>query len=293
MKLHAVTTVLLLLGAPGCLVTKNEYNKVVADAADAKAQSDTQHKKDAQQIDELREKLDAAEKTAQGLDQKLSDLSTARHNAQAQFDEATAMNQQLRSECDRVGKDVDAIMKEKGTLAKALDDARARLAELRKMQAAAEERAALFKKFEQRFAAMIQANQVAVGTRNGRFLLTVPSDLLFDRGRTDIKATGKGALLEIAKAMSGVPGRKFLVGAHTDAAATGSSRYATNWELSAMRAAQVVKLLVASGVHADALAAAGYADADPVDPSDAAKNRRVEVVLRLEPSEVAATPDSH
>jgi chemotaxis protein MotB len=183
------------------------------------------------------------------------------------------------------------MMKEKGTLAKALDDARARLAELRKVQTAAEERTALFKKFEQRFGAMIQANQVAIGSRKGHLVMTLPGDLLFDHGKTDIKATGKGALLEIAKALSGVQGRRFQVGVHTEAGPTGSSRYSSSWDLSALRAAEIVKLLVASGVHGDSVSATGFADSDPIDANDPAKNRRVEITLRLEPSELAATPD--
>ena len=87
----------------------------------------------------------AAEATTQDRDSKLSDLSTSSHNLQAQLDEATAINQQLRGELERLGKDVDKVLADAGTLSKALDDAKARLEELRKAQAAAEARAQLFR----------------------------------------------------------------------------------------------------------------------------------------------------
>ena len=203
------------------------------------------------------------------------------------------MNQQLRSECERVGKDVDQMLKERGNLTKSLEDARARLAELRRVQAAAQDRLALFKKFEDRFQSLIAAKQLSIGSRNGHLVMTVPGNLLFDHARVDIKATGKGALLEIAKALSGVPGRKFQVGVHTDSAATGSPRYPTNWELSALRAVDVVKLFIQSGVRSDMLMAAGFGDSDPVDANDGAKNRRVEIQLRLDASELVSADAPH
>ena len=94
----------------------------------------------------------AAEATTQERDANLSELSTtSAHNVQAQLDEATAINQQLRGELQRLGKDVDKILAERGTLAKALDDAKARLDELRKAQAAAESRTQLFRDLGRRF----------------------------------------------------------------------------------------------------------------------------------------------
>ena len=56
-----------------------------------------------------------------------------------------------------------------------------------------------------------------------------------------------------------------------------------NWELSAQRAINVVKLLVDEGIPPDRLAATGFGEYQPLDPADTpaayAKNRRIELRL--------------
>ena len=62
-----------------------------------------------------------------------------------------------------------------------------------------------------------------------------------------------------------------------------SARFASNWELSAARAISVVKFLITQGIPASHLAATGFGENQPVDPSNNpaafAKNRRIEIRL--------------
>jgi chemotaxis protein MotB len=230
----------------------------------------------------------------QARDHKLSELSTADHNLQAQLDEETGINANLRGELERLGKNVDRMLKEKGTLAKALDDAKGRLDELRRAQTAAEARAELFRQFVQRFKSMIDAGQLKVATRNGRLVLQLPNDVLFDSGQTAIKPAGREALLQVAHVLATVPGRAFQVGGHTDNLPIQTSRFPSNWELSTARAVEVVRLLVSQGVDPKALSAAGYGEFDPVAGNDAAdgraKNRRIEIALQPNLDELASAP---
>ena len=188
----------------GC-VSKVIYDREVADAAKAQADADAKQKDDAAQIQALQEQLTAAEATTQDRDSKLSELSTTSHNLQAQLDEATAINQQLRGELERLGKDVDKILADRGTLSKALDDAKARLDELRKAQAAAEARTQLFQDLGRRFQALVSAGQLRVESRGGRLVVSVKGDLLFDAGKAELRSAGKGALMEIARALETAP----------------------------------------------------------------------------------------
>jgi len=131
-RAHRVAALLLVAStSSGCLVLKKDFDQCVSDAASYKAATDQKQKQDAASIVDLQARLVAAESATQDRDSKLSDLSTSAHNLQAQLDEATAINQQLRGALERLGKDVDKILVDKGTLAKALDDAKARLEELR------------------------------------------------------------------------------------------------------------------------------------------------------------------
>jgi flagellar motor protein MotB len=197
-----------VLAAPstGC-VTKIRYDKLAAESAQAKTDADAKQKDADARIQALQAQITAAETAAQDREVRVSDLSTQNHNVQAALDEQTAMNEQLRGELGRLGKDVDKILVDKGVLAKALDDAKQRLEELRKAQAASEARVSLFKDFERRFKPLIDAGQIGIGTRRGMLEIVVPGDVLFDQGRSEVRSAAKGVLMEIARSLqlAGVP----------------------------------------------------------------------------------------
>ena len=196
--MHRRFSLLLVLLAqtpwlPSC-VPQGKYDAAAQDAQSAHtalAAALDREKIARAQIDKLQVDLQDAQSKDQTCEQALSDLTTSDHNLQAKLDEATALNAKLRSELERLGKNVDQMLRDKGSLSNALDDAKARLEELRKAQAAAEARAALFQSFVQKFKKMIDAGQLKITTRNGRLVLQLPNDVLFDSGQTAIKPAGK------------------------------------------------------------------------------------------------------
>jgi chemotaxis protein MotB len=250
---------------------------------------------DAREIARLNEAVRKLEGQAEERDQRISELTTAGHNLQQKYDEAQALNQRLAEELRAAGKDVDKMLKEKGDLSKSLEDAKARLEELRKAQAAADARAALFQGFLRRFKALTDAGQLTIVTRRGRLVLQLPNEVLFDPGQVTIKPAGKTALTEIAKTLKTMTDRSFQVSGHTDNVPIRSGRYASNWELSTDRAVQVVKLLVDAGCAPKNLSAAGYGEFDPVASNDRpdgqAKNRRIEITLQPNIEELVAAPE--
>ena len=290
------TIPLLLVVSPlvAC-VSKDQYDAALSDAQKAHAQLDLSEKTHQSEEADLRQQLADAQQKLQDLEQKLSDLSTADSNLKARFDESTAVGAQLRAELEKLGKNVDAMLQEKGTLSKALDDAKGRLEELRKAQAAAEARAKLFKDFIQKLKAMIDAGQLRVATRAGRLVIQLPNDVLFDSGQTAVKPAGKQALAALAKVLLTVPGRSFQVAGDTDNLPIQTPRFPSNWELSTARAIEVVHFLVSQAVDPHVLSAAGYGEFDPVASNDTpdgrAKNRRIEITLQPNLDDLVATPD--
>ncbi len=285
----------VLLGSSGCIVLKKDYDQCVTDAAGYRAAAEAKQKEDAAAALALQERLTAAESATQDRDSKLADLSTSAHNMQAQLDEATAINQQLRGELQRLGKDVDKILADKGTLSKALDDAKARLDELRKAQAAAEARVMLFKDFGQRFKALVDAGQLRIEQRRGQLVLEVTGDLLFEPGHAEVRTAGKGVLLEVARALqtASPATRRFLVTDHVDEEAPSKARHAKSaLELTAERAVAVVELFASVGVPAGSLTAAAAGSSDPLvandSAADRARNRRLEIALLPGPDEALA-----
>jgi chemotaxis protein MotB len=281
----------------GACVPQNKYDAAVRDAQDAHAAltaANDHGKADDAEIARLQGALADAQQQMQDRDQKLSDLTTSDHNVQAQLDETTAIDAKLRGELERLGKNVDQMLQEKGTLSKALDDTRARLEELRRAQAAAEARAQLFQQFVQKFKKMIDAGQLKIATRNGRLVIVLSNDVLFDSGQTLLKPAGKDALVQVARVLKTVTGRSFQVAGDTDNLPIQTARFPSNWELSTARAVEVVKLLVAQGVDPKGLSAAGYGEFDPVAGNDTAdgraKNRRIEITLQPNLDELVAAP---
>jgi chemotaxis protein MotB len=292
----AATLASVALSQAGCIVFKRDYDEVVRNAAQMKSAADARDADNAARLADLQKQLTITTAAVQDRDARIGDLSTAEHNMQAQLDEATAINQELRTALERMGKDADKLLADRGTLSKALDDARARLEELRRAQAAAEARVVVFKDFETRFAALVQAGQLRIETRRGHMVLNLTGDLLFEANHAELRSAGKGVLMEVAKAMTSTaassPGRRFLVTAHVDDEPIKNKHYHSVWDLTAERGAVLVDYLVSLGVAPESLEAAGAGSFDPLAPNtdvdSRAKNRRVEIALLPAPAPTTA-----
>ncbi len=175
------------------------------------------------------------------------------------------------------------------------EETRAELEELRAQKAAADARGKLLDDFVKKFQKMIDAGKLDITTRRGQIVLALATDVLFDPGKTEIKPEGKTALDEVAGALKGVAGRRFQVAGHTDTFPIKTKEFPSNWELSTARAVAVVKLLIAAGVKADELSAAGYAEFDPAQNNSndkgRSKNRRIEIVLVPNIEELVKMPE--
>jgi len=102
----------------------------------------------------------------------------------------------------------------------------------------------------------------------------------FDTGKWDLKADGKATVAEIVKMLKSAPALKIAIEGHTDN--VGSA--AANKTLSENRARSVMAAIVAGGIEASRLSAAGYGQERPVADNRSeegrAKNRRVELVKK-------------
>ena len=80
-----------------------------------------------------------------------------------------------------------------------------RLAELEAAQHAAEARAATYKDLTLRLKKQIDAGDLAVVVRDGRMVLQLPNDVLFDSGQTELKPAGKTTLKAVDTAATVSP----------------------------------------------------------------------------------------
>ncbi|HTQ48588.1 MAG TPA: OmpA family protein [Polyangiaceae bacterium] len=219
-----------------------------------------------------------------------------RAEMQKQIDDATAVYDELTKQLERIGQDSQSLLALNGSLKDALDNSKRRLDELRRAQAAAEARASLYRDLALRFKSMIDSGDLAITLRDGRMVLRLPNDVLFDSGRSELKPEGKRALSGIAAVLATIPGRQFQVAGHTDDEPIRVSPYKSNWDLSTARSLEVTSFLVSKGVDPQALSAAGYGEFDPIDTNQTSRgkshNRRTEITLQPNIDELVAVPDS-
>lgn len=230
----------------------------------------------------------AAKKREDELNKKLAETVTERAGLQKQVDVATATGLAMEERLKQLGQDVSKLTDRN-------KQAAAQLEELRRQKAAAEARAATFRSLVAKLQSMIDSGQLKVAIRNGRMIIALPNDILFDSGSSTVKPDGIKALEKVAQVLASVSDRSFLVAGHTDNIPIKNARYSSNWELSADRAVHVVQLLVKNGMSARVLAAAGYSEHDPVAANDTDKNRalnrRIEIVLQPNLSDLPSIGD--
>lgn len=126
-----------------------------------------------------------------------------------------------------------------------------------------------------------ESQGLSVIQKNGKIYVSMEAKLLFASGKTDVEAQGKKALIELAKVLEAEKELEIIVEGHTDTDKLVSATHPTsNWELSVLRATSVVDImLLNSKMNPAQLMAAGRSEFHPVDPSDKAKNRRIEIII--------------
>lgn len=128
---------------------------------------------------------------------------------------------------------------------------------------------------------------VEISQLRGQLTVRVLDKILFKSGSADILPAGQSVLEKVARVLE-TTDDMIRVEGHTDNVPISDklkNRYYSNWELSAARAASVVRYFQYGGTKIDPtrLEAVGYAEYQPVAPNDSdadrQRNRRVEIVL--------------
>jgi chemotaxis protein MotB len=224
---------------------------------------------------------------------------TSLRNMTSQYDKINKLNTELlekynallagdRSENRKLLTDLEATrLRLQGqedslsALGKSLGDREAKLAELQKELAAKD---AAMKSLKDRVTAALsgfEGKGLTVTQKDGKIYVNLDNKLLFKSGSTVVEDQGRQALSNLAKAVESEKDLNILVEGHTDTDKIlpgGSMK--DNWDLSVLRATSVVRILQESSkVDPTRITAGGRGEYVPVDPSDKAKNRRIEVIL--------------
>ncbi len=122
---------------------------------------------------------------------------------------------------------------------------------------------------------------VDVAQNKDGVVITLSDVIIFQTGDAAMSEQGKRIIRKIAEIL-----KQFIytitVEGHTDNLPVKSGKYRSNWELSGLRAIDIVHILIDAGVDPKLLSARAYGEYHPLVPNDTpahrAKNRRVEII---------------
>lgn len=204
-----------------------------------------------------------------------------------------------RSEAALLNQQLDAIKQEMARLAAALDasekqsaDQKVQIVDLgKRLNVALANKVEELQRYRSEFFGKLRqvlGNRPGIRVEGDRFIFQ--SEVLFDTASAELGPQGLEQIRALARTLNDVS-RQFpkdvnwvlRVDGHTDKRPIASGRFPSNWELSTARAITVIRTLIANGVPADRLAAAGFGEFQPIEKGDTedayAKNRRIEIRL--------------
>ena len=126
-------------------------------------------------------------------------------------------------------------------------------------------------------------NSVETIMQNRGLVLRFKDSLFFDTGKAYVKPEERKKLLDVGKILNAVQGNFILVEGNTDNVPINTSEFASNWQLSSIRAANVVQILAESGIDPKRMGGQGRGENNPIadnsTDSGRAKNRRVDIII--------------
>ncbi len=129
---------------------------------------------------------------------------------------------------------------------------------------------------------LINEGKVRVMQNNRGIRIDINDSLLFTPGSAELAAAASTVLSEIAPMIKDND-RMIQVEGHTDNIAIHNDLFYSNWELSAVRASSVVRMLSDTGVAEARLSALGFGATQPITENNTelgrAKNRRVSIMI--------------
>src|SRR6201987_4324807 len=206
-------------------------------------------------------------------------------NALARVDQLNAQLTALREQLSRIAAALDVsetkVKEQQGQIVEL--GKRLNLALVNKVEELARYRSEFFGRLRE-----VLGDRPDIRIAGDRFVFQ--SEVLFAPGSAELGddakqelAPGIAALKEIAAKIPPDINWILRVDGHTDHRPISSAQFPSNWELSTARAISVVRFAIDEGVPSTRLAAAGFADQQPLDPRNTEdayrRNRRIELKL--------------
>lgn len=241
----------------------------------------------AQIIAEQQLRMAELSKAHQGLRDQNEGLLLDIRETEKQSHELLVGKKQLSGQLELISAEAEKLATAKSQLSGKLERISAEAEELAKAKRDKEQTLRNQQQLIESLKKEIDAGQVKIAQLAGLTTVRLEDKILFDSSRATIKDSGFAVLKKVGEALQRIKDKHIQVQGHTDSRPIRwdlQGKYPTNWELSAARAATIVRYLVDEvGIDPNRLSAAGYAYYQPIADNDTPQgqqeNRRVEFSL--------------
>lgn len=115
-------------------------------------------------------------------------------------------------------------------------------------------------------------------------LVLIRDNVLFTSGSDQVRTADLGIAKEISELLVLNPPRNIIISGHTDNVPINNSQFASNWELSVMRAVNFMKIIIENDrLDPSWFSAKGFGEYEPIATNETvegkAQNRRVEILI--------------
>ena len=214
--------------------------------------------------------------THEDLQNRYQSLQQEQEQAQTKIAELETLIAQLEQDLGKASANKKSMSQSISHMKEALKEASERKKEV-------EKRLAEFRKLISRFKSLTDAGELSIQIKDGRMVVVLPSDVLFNSGSANLSSKGTQTIQKVAKLLVSIPDKQFQVEGHTDNVPIRSARFPSNWELASGRALTVLKIMVDAGMPENRISAASFADTKPVASNSTeegkALNRRIDIVV--------------
>jgi chemotaxis protein MotB len=135
---------------------------------------------------------------------------------------------------------------------------------------------------------LIDRNLIVVRKTELKLEVEIRTDILFASGSAQFDDRAQRVLAQLAGILKPFPNALTIEG-HTDNVPIHTGIFASNWELSAARAASVVHLFMEQGIDPQRMSVEGFGEFRPAAPNDTVegrnRNRRVVLVVQAAPGQ--------
>ncbi len=127
-------------------------------------------------------------------------------------------------------------------------------------------------------------DKISATIDEGKITLRIPGDVLFNKGTEYLSTEAEAVLYTLLQIFHEKREQIINIKGYSDnSVVPAGSRFYDNWELSALRAVNVLRYYISAGIGSHRITATGMGELEPLVPNNTelnkARNRRVEFIL--------------